>query len=325
MKKLLFSILLISALFSRELPFPWVVYEDQIRYYLDSRSYEIDGKFYSYDFDNNGKIDYNDWIYISKSGSIYRLFGTETSYENKFGWQEIKLPQDFEIKGNFQGYYIFIDYPNDKEKIYSWIYVNKNKNIYKLMGKKRLTNLSFTHIQNLKAFIKENKILFALPLPQENGKVSYKDALLLPRDLGSYYIGYQKPIGCWQEIYSKDIEYSDEHHLKQIIEEFKSKIDNRMEELQSRQENFYELLQNDRIFFDSQTGKYAHKNKTMKFTNIYVKNDSIKALDIGDRVYFSIASMYKGCIVINEIPSVQLAINDILSTLHLFCKISKEP
>jgi hypothetical protein len=39
-------------------------YIDSLIEYLGGKNFPINGKFYSYDFNRNGKIDYNDWIYI---------------------------------------------------------------------------------------------------------------------------------------------------------------------------------------------------------------------------------------------------------------------
>ncbi len=217
MKKLVFSILLISALFSRELPFPWVVYEDQIRYYLDGKTYEIDGKFYSYDFDSDGKIDYNDWLYISKGGSVYRLFGIEPTNKNRFGWQAIELPQDFRIKGEFQGYYLFIDYPNDNERIYSWIYMSKNGNIYKLISNRLsedsdtfIKRLTFAQLDLLTASIENERISFSFPMQLPPFRISTYtigediEKIEQLKNFNSFVLGYQKFTGEWIRVASKE-------------------------------------------------------------------------------------------------------------------------
>ncbi len=258
MKKLFFSILLISALFSRELPFPWVVYEDQIRYYLDGRSYEIDGKFYSYDFDGDGIIFYDDWIYISQNGSIYRLFGVNPTSNNRFGWQEIELPQDFQTKGEFQGYFIYINYPNDRDHTYSWIYIKRNGNIYKLLSNHDtlhpdnfLRKLPFEHIDLLSLSMEDNKVNFSIPFslpPFKLSSYTEGDDIEItnnPKTFNLFILGYQKLIGEWIRVASKEfiIPYTLLNSI--YTEEVKNEIDDiYQKELESFKRSLDKLFQN---------------------------------------------------------------------------------
>ncbi|NPA04320.1 MAG: hypothetical protein GXO61_05590 [Epsilonproteobacteria bacterium] len=94
-------------------------------------SFKINGYFMPYDFDKNSKIDYNDWIYISSDGRAFRLLGTTPNENNAFGFESIELPTE-EI--NPIGYFVFINFPQDMDKRFSWLYITTSKKVFKLMG-----------------------------------------------------------------------------------------------------------------------------------------------------------------------------------------------
>gem|GEM_PF-1064501 len=114
-------------------------YVDSLVNYLKGKSFTVDGKYFTYDFNKNNVIDYNDWIYIAKNNEIYRLLGKTPTEQDPFGWQPLSnLPADLDTNKP-AGYFIFINMPLDKEltgtNAFSWVYVpNETDDGYKLMG-----------------------------------------------------------------------------------------------------------------------------------------------------------------------------------------------
>ncbi|MRI84210.1 MAG: hypothetical protein C6I00_07310 [Nitratiruptor sp.] len=125
----LFSIsLLFGATASQE-------YINELRAFLTSRTFTIAGIVYSYDFDRDGRIDYNDWIFQSAKGNrIYRLLGTTPSEQNAFGYAPVA---GVNLAGKEpDGFFVFIDFPKDRDKRFSWIYLSlRDGCVYKLMGR----------------------------------------------------------------------------------------------------------------------------------------------------------------------------------------------
>ncbi|BCD61525.1 hypothetical protein NitYY0826_C0380 [Nitratiruptor sp. YY08-26] len=109
-------------------------YKNALYNYLQSHQLKINGKFYKYDFEHDGKIDANDWLYVASNEESYRLMGNTPSSKDPFGWQKVTInPQ-----GAPDGYFIYLkDFSLDKEEqgtdAFSWVYVSNNK-VYKLMG-----------------------------------------------------------------------------------------------------------------------------------------------------------------------------------------------
>ncbi|BCD68757.1 LVIVD repeat-containing protein [Nitratiruptor sp. YY09-18] len=121
-------------------------YINDLKAYLTSKSFAIKGLFYPYDFNNDGYISYNEWVYESvKEHKYYRLLGTEPTPQNAFGFKEI---DDIDLCDcDPSGYFIFIDFPRDSDKRFSWIYLSKNAGtIYKLMGADPITH-EFDYLQ----------------------------------------------------------------------------------------------------------------------------------------------------------------------------------
>ncbi|MRJ02377.1 MAG: hypothetical protein GXO19_05350 [Epsilonproteobacteria bacterium] len=111
-------------------------YINELEAYLTSRSFPIKGLFYKYDFNGNGEIEYNEWIYESvKTHKLYRLLGTEPTDINVFGFKEI---EGVNLNGKDpNGFFVFIDFPLDRgeRRKFSWIYLSmRNGCVYKLMG-----------------------------------------------------------------------------------------------------------------------------------------------------------------------------------------------
>ncbi len=349
MKLFFFFIVLASVLFSRELPFPWVVYEDQIRYYLDGRSYEIDGKFYSYDFYNNG-IDYYDWIYISKNGSAYRLFGVNPTSNNCFGWQEIELPKDFKTKGEFQGYFIYLNYPNDNDKRYSWIFVNKEKKLFKLLSRDLSWSFKWLPIptDNLQISINDNNVTFSLlPIPtislNDAEDTNYQD--LEERDahsLNNLFLGYQKAQGVWLNFFSQPLYYWKDYQKDplQTLKKFKKEIDNYFSTPQSPQTTSYQLYNNGFLVIDNQNSfsrlRFPHSKpyppEKFAVTKVYTRNNNIVVLTANDEsLFFNLIDTYRGCIITlsGYLPETETSgsYRDqflVDTKLELFCRIYKE-
>ncbi|MRI57954.1 MAG: hypothetical protein C6H99_00430, partial [Epsilonproteobacteria bacterium] len=51
----------LSTLFAMSAPGEYV---EALKLYLNNKSFSINGKFYMYDFNHDGKIARNDWLYI---------------------------------------------------------------------------------------------------------------------------------------------------------------------------------------------------------------------------------------------------------------------
>ena len=100
-------------------------------YMLSKNPWQINGWFYRYDFEKNG-YEFNDWLYLVKSHRAYRLLGITPTPTNVFGWLPLlSIPQDL---SDVAGYFIFLDYPLDPNRAFSWIYLSKEGGIYKLEG-----------------------------------------------------------------------------------------------------------------------------------------------------------------------------------------------
>ena len=134
-------------------------YVKELKAYMTAKPFDIKGVMYTYDFDGNGLISYNEWVYESMvTGRTYRLLSTTPTPQNNFGF----APVDVNLSGCApQGYFIFLDFPGDSKRIFSWAYLSAlSGRIYKLMGATpnhrfdylRLEDLTFT-IENAKAFI----------------------------------------------------------------------------------------------------------------------------------------------------------------------------
>lgn len=108
-----------------------VDYYSRLLLYLDGRSFPISGIVYLYDFDKDGEVDYNDWIYEDRqTHRFYRILGTHPSPDNAFGLWPIDPPNQKKL----MGYFVYIGMPKDDSR-FSWIYLSAEDLIpYKLMG-----------------------------------------------------------------------------------------------------------------------------------------------------------------------------------------------
>jgi len=57
-----------------------------------AKSFPITGAYSSYDFDGDGKIDANDWVFkFVKYDGVYRLLGDKPTQSNLFGWKQVDI------------------------------------------------------------------------------------------------------------------------------------------------------------------------------------------------------------------------------------------
>ncbi len=108
-------------------------YVDALKSFLVQNSFNVNGEFYAYDFEKDGKIDYNDWLYLSlDTGEAYRLLAIDPSPTNAFGFAPVQKPQELTEP---DGYFIYLDFGLDNDKKFSWVYVSHQYgSVYKLMG-----------------------------------------------------------------------------------------------------------------------------------------------------------------------------------------------
>ncbi|GEM_PF-684138 len=129
MKKLLLSAATIASLFGATAD---SAYLNSLKQYLQTKPFNVNGKFYAYDFAKDGRIDYNDWIYVTVSKSNgFRLLATTPSPDNAFGFAPVELPNGFEVPN---GYFVKIDFDQDQDPKFSWIYADTDGKVFKLMG-----------------------------------------------------------------------------------------------------------------------------------------------------------------------------------------------
>ena len=108
-------------------------YIQELSQYLMTNSFKVNGKFYAYDFEKDGTINANDWLYETMSdGKIYRLLATTPTDDNAFGFAPVTVPEDLPTDPN--GYFVYINFPLDTNTAFSWIYATKEGKVYKLMG-----------------------------------------------------------------------------------------------------------------------------------------------------------------------------------------------
>ncbi|BCD62958.1 hypothetical protein NitYY0826_C1846 [Nitratiruptor sp. YY08-26] len=108
-------------------------YVKELKSYLTSRDFCINGILYTYDFDHDGYIEDNEWIYVSmRTNNKYRMLGTKPTSNNMFGFQKI----DIELKNSEpRGYFTFINFQQDNDRKLSWIFLSaKTGIVYKLIG-----------------------------------------------------------------------------------------------------------------------------------------------------------------------------------------------
>lgn len=123
-------------------------YVTALKEYLQQHDFALNGKFYMYDFNHDGSIARNDWLYIdTASGQAFRLMGKTPTQNDAFGWLQLStLPSD--LPSAPTGYFIFIDFPQDQQlyhtNAFSWVYIDRNSmGVYKLMGADQNHNFNY--------------------------------------------------------------------------------------------------------------------------------------------------------------------------------------
>ena len=125
-RKSVIFLLFASLLFARE-------YVNELKAYLTTKAFQVDGIMYTHDFNNNGQIEYNEYVYVSqKSGNKYRLLGTTPTKDNAFGFAQVEVSlKDFAPIG----YFSYIGFDGDDDQRFSWLYLSASTGkVYKLMG-----------------------------------------------------------------------------------------------------------------------------------------------------------------------------------------------
>ncbi|BCD62700.1 hypothetical protein NitYY0826_C1583 [Nitratiruptor sp. YY08-26] len=115
----------------------WSSYFSGLYSHLTSHDFKVNGKFYKYDFNHDGTIAYNDWIYRSSSGAVFRLLGEKPTQDNIFGWQRLESFPDSLEENSENGYFVNIRWEQDEDLRFSWLYISKKSGkVYKLVGAK---------------------------------------------------------------------------------------------------------------------------------------------------------------------------------------------
>lgn len=134
-------------------------YISELYSHIISRSWHINGKFYKYDFEKDGAYGFNDWLYISDHNRPYRLLGEEPTENDKFGWKELDtIPNDLP---EVSGYFVYIGFSRDDSR-FSWLYITKKMNIYKLMGADPVTH--FFQYLDLDGDTRADKLPYLTPV-----------------------------------------------------------------------------------------------------------------------------------------------------------------
>ena len=123
-------------------------YVTNLKEFLQQHDFALNGKFYMYDFNHDGSIARNDWLYIdTASGQAFRLMGKTPTQNDAFGWLQLSsLPSD--LPSAPSGYFIFINFPQDQQlyhtNAFSWVYIDRNSmGVYKLMGADQNHNFDY--------------------------------------------------------------------------------------------------------------------------------------------------------------------------------------
>lgn len=123
--------------------------QDLEKFLVQKQRFVVNGIFYMYDFNQDNKIARSDWIYLSDDdGNAYQLLGVPLAPNNAFGWLALDyFPDDLDFE-NFSGLFVYIKYPGDPQKFFSWLYVMLDGSVYKLMGATPNGNFVYLDIDN---------------------------------------------------------------------------------------------------------------------------------------------------------------------------------
>ncbi len=151
-------------------------YVKELKAYMTAKLFDIKGVMYTYDFNRDGFISYNEWVYESMvTGRTYRLLGTTPTSQNNFGF----VPVDVNLSGYTpQGYFIFLDFPGDSKRIFSWAYLSASSGrVYKLMGATPQHHFDYLGLDDLTFTIENAKACIVY---------RYQDQENFPNIIGSY-------------------------------------------------------------------------------------------------------------------------------------------
>ncbi|MRI84068.1 MAG: hypothetical protein C6I00_06575 [Nitratiruptor sp.] len=133
MKKFVGSVVAVVSLFGATAS---PQYLQELQEFLTSKPFPVQGAFYAYDFEHDGKIDYNDWLYLvlPDQQQAYRLLASEPNPANHFGFAPVPVPAD--LKPEPDGYFVKLDFPADPSSAFSWVYITNTPQgyVFKLMG-----------------------------------------------------------------------------------------------------------------------------------------------------------------------------------------------
>ena len=115
--------------------------------YMISKPFDLNGVFYQYDFNKDGYIQKNDWVYYDLPGQkFYRLMGRPSSATDVFGWQPIPTSALADLDADHPaGVFVFLGFPGEYDSRFSWAFVPwGTAQVYKLSG--QASNGSFLYL-----------------------------------------------------------------------------------------------------------------------------------------------------------------------------------
>ncbi|GEM_PF-4211072 len=159
--KILFLVLFATVVFA-----VGVDYVKSLKAYLTSKGFEVYGELFQYDFDKDGKIDYNDWILLSlKDKKLYRIEGRRPQSSNPLGLTpvngiklDITQPSGYLIKSLFP-----LDAPGN-----SYLYLSlKSAKVYKILSADRNGFLKYLLLNSMTFNIDDGKAYIVYREPKD--------------------------------------------------------------------------------------------------------------------------------------------------------------
>lgn len=97
-----------------------------------NNEYDISGYFSTYDFNHDGMIEKEDWLFVAQNGSTFQLLGDNPNEMNVFGWK----PVDVATPPSPMFAMIYLgDWDGDDDARFDWLIINMANNaVYKLVG-----------------------------------------------------------------------------------------------------------------------------------------------------------------------------------------------
>ncbi len=144
MKKLLLSSIATAALFGCSID---PNYLDCLYSYMRSKTFNLNGFFYQYDFNKDGFIKKSDWVYYDfATKAFYQLMGNPSQPNDVFGWKVVPTSALSDLDAeNPDGIFIRIGFPQDYDTRFSWVYIPwQTSYVFKLSG--QMPNGSFSYL-----------------------------------------------------------------------------------------------------------------------------------------------------------------------------------